>query len=38
MVPPEEFGLDPVSRVHDTDFVEFLRTAWDEWIQAARRL
>jgi acetoin utilization deacetylase AcuC-like enzyme len=32
--PPEEFGLDPVRRVHDKGFVEFLRTAWDEWIQA----
>ena len=32
--PPEEFGLEPVRRVHDKGFVEFLRTAWDEWVQA----
>ena len=31
--PPEEFGLEPVKRIHDKGFVEFLRTAWDEWVQ-----
>jgi acetoin utilization deacetylase AcuC-like enzyme len=31
---PENFGLDPVLRVHDKGFVAFLRTAWDEWVQA----
>jgi acetoin utilization deacetylase AcuC-like enzyme len=34
ILPPEDFGLDPVRRVHDKGFVEFLRTAWDEWVQA----
>lgn len=28
---PVDFGLDPVRRIHDSDFVEFLRTAHDEW-------
>ncbi len=28
---PDDFGLDPVRRVHDADFVAFLRTAHDEW-------
>ncbi|MDH5412362.1 MAG: histone deacetylase family protein [Alphaproteobacteria bacterium] len=28
---PDDFGLDPVRRIHDSDFVEFLRTAHDEW-------
>lgn len=28
---PDDFGLDPVRRVHDADFVEFLRTAHDAW-------
>jgi acetoin utilization deacetylase AcuC-like enzyme len=28
---PEDFGLDPVRRIHDSGFVEFLRTAHDEW-------
>jgi acetoin utilization deacetylase AcuC-like enzyme len=31
VVPPERFGLDPVLRVHTPEFVEFLRTAWDDW-------
>jgi acetoin utilization deacetylase AcuC-like enzyme len=34
VLPPEEFGLDPVRRIHDKGFVEFLRTAWDEWVMA----
>ena len=33
-VEPEDFGLDPVLRIHDADFVEFLRTCWADW-QAA---
>ncbi len=32
--PPRDFGLDPVLRVHDADFVDFLGRAWDMW-QAA---
>ena len=31
VLPPQQFGLDPVRRVHAPDFVEFLSTAWDEW-------
>src|SRR5262245_65495911 len=31
---PDAFGLDPVLRVHDKGFVQFLRTAWDEWVMA----
>ncbi|MFN3955271.1 MAG: histone deacetylase family protein [Pararhodobacter sp.] len=31
---PHEFGLDPVLRVHDAEFVDFLSRAWDLW-QAA---
>jgi acetoin utilization deacetylase AcuC-like enzyme len=34
VAPPEPFGLDPVLRVHDKGFVQFLQTAWDEWVQA----
>ncbi|MEX1205326.1 MAG: histone deacetylase family protein [Dongiaceae bacterium] len=34
VVGPGEFGLDPLRRVHKADFVEFLRTAWDEWVTA----
>ncbi|HSH49853.1 MAG TPA: histone deacetylase family protein [Halomonas sp.] len=28
---PEAFGLDPVLAVHDRDYVEFLKSCWDEW-------
>ena len=31
IVPPNEYGLDPILRVHDADFVEFLRDAWRLW-------
>lgn len=33
IVPPQDFGLDPVMAVHDPDYVDFLRTAFDEWTQ-----
>ena len=28
---PARFGLAPVLRVHDTAFVDFLKSAWNEW-------
>jgi len=28
---PNDYGMEPILRVHDAAFVEFLRTAWDEW-------
>ncbi|HET6222430.1 MAG TPA: histone deacetylase family protein [Dongiaceae bacterium] len=34
IMAPQEFGLEPIRRVHDKGFVEFLRTAWDEWVLA----
>ncbi len=34
VVAPDDFGLEPVLRVHDRDFVKFLETAWDEWSAA----
>lgn len=34
VLPPEDFGLAPVLRVHDEGFVSFLRMAWDEWVAA----
>ena len=30
---PDDFGLDPVLAVHDAGFVDFLRTAYNEWMQ-----
>jgi acetoin utilization deacetylase AcuC-like enzyme len=34
VLEPTGHGLDPVRRVHTEPFVEFLRTAWDEWVAA----
>jgi acetoin utilization deacetylase AcuC-like enzyme len=34
VVAPQEFGLEPVLRVHDRGFVDFLSTAWTEWVAA----
>ncbi len=31
---PERFGLPPVLRVHDERFVEFLASAWTDWVAA----
>ncbi|MEZ5250673.1 MAG: hypothetical protein R2713_16135 [Ilumatobacteraceae bacterium] len=34
VVEPTEHGLDPVPPVHTSPFVEFLSTAWDDWVAA----
>lgn len=31
VVPPEDFGLEPILRVHTRPFVDFLRTAHEAW-------
>ncbi len=31
IIAPEEFGLDPISRIHDTGFLSFLENCWDDW-------
>jgi len=31
ITPLEDFGLEPIIAVHDSDYVEFLRTAYEEW-------
>ncbi|MDH4066548.1 MAG: histone deacetylase family protein [Acidobacteriota bacterium] len=36
IVEPESFGLDPILRVHDAAFVDFLATAWQEWLAEGR--
>jgi acetoin utilization deacetylase AcuC-like enzyme len=33
---PADFGLEPILRVHSADYVEFLRTAHDQWRDAGR--
>jgi acetoin utilization deacetylase AcuC-like enzyme len=34
VVPPNRFGREPLLRVHDPKFLEFLETAWDSWVQS----
>jgi acetoin utilization deacetylase AcuC-like enzyme len=34
ILPPQEFGLGPVLAVHDRDYADYLRTAWDDWQRA----
>jgi acetoin utilization deacetylase AcuC-like enzyme len=34
VIAPKNHGLEPVYRVHDAGFVDFLATCWDQW-QAA---
>ncbi len=31
---PADFGLDPILAVHDRDYVDFLASAWSEWLAA----
>ena len=31
ILEPRDFGLEPILRVHDGDFVDFLAHAWDDW-------
>lgn len=34
VVPAQAFGLEPILRVHDPGYVQFLQTAWSEWLAA----
>lgn len=31
---PEDFGLDPILAVHDRDYIHFLASCWDEWLDS----
>ena len=37
VLEPRSFGLDPILRVHDRQFVSFLQSAWMEWTAAGNR-
>jgi acetoin utilization deacetylase AcuC-like enzyme len=37
VIPPAQFGMAPVLRVHDAAYVEFLEHAWSEWTAAGNR-
>jgi len=32
IIKPKEFGLDPISRIHDTHFLTFLEQCWGDWV------
>lgn len=32
MVEPMDFGLDPILAVHDKDYLDFLASAWTDWL------
>ena len=34
IVEPSEFGLDPILAVHSADYMEFLASAWQQWLAA----
>jgi acetoin utilization deacetylase AcuC-like enzyme len=36
VMAPRDFGLAPILRVHDADFVAFLQTAFDQWKAAGK--
>ena len=36
VLSPQDFGLDPILKVHDKGLVDFLRTAWSEWAATGR--
>lgn len=33
VLPPRRFGREPLLRVHDEKFLEFLETAWESWVR-----
>ena len=37
IVSPGQFGLEPVLRVHDAQFVDFLGAAWRDWVAAGNK-
>lgn len=37
VVEPARFGLAPVLRVHEAQFVDFLSRAWTDWVAAGNR-
>ncbi|HSL27975.1 MAG TPA: histone deacetylase family protein [Anaerolineales bacterium] len=37
ILEPQDFGLDPIYAVHDRDYVEFLASAWTEWLASDAR-
>ena len=36
VIPPDDYGLEPILRVHAPNLVRFLQTAWDQWAALGR--
>ncbi|MEB8431188.1 MULTISPECIES: histone deacetylase family protein [unclassified Cocleimonas] len=34
IISPDEFGIEPLLAVHDSGYIQFLQTAWQQWIEA----
>jgi acetoin utilization deacetylase AcuC-like enzyme len=34
VIEPRSFGMQPIERVHDTEYLAFLERVWDEWVAA----
>ena len=32
IITPDEFGLDPITRIHDRGFLNFLEQCWKDWV------
>jgi acetoin utilization deacetylase AcuC-like enzyme len=37
VIAPTQFGLSPLLRVHDDQYLDFLSTAWSDWLAAENR-
>jgi acetoin utilization deacetylase AcuC-like enzyme len=37
VIAPARFGAAPLLRVHDLEYIEFLKQAWGEWVAAGNR-
>lgn len=37
VVTPSTFGLEPLLKIHDRQFIEFLSTAWSDWLATGNR-
>ncbi|MCX6064447.1 MAG: histone deacetylase family protein [Chloroflexi bacterium] len=35
ILTPEDFGLEPILAIHDANYIDFLRHAYDEWLLSA---
>jgi acetoin utilization deacetylase AcuC-like enzyme len=37
LAPAKDYGLDPILAVHDADYIDFLRTAYERWRATGRQ-